>query len=111
MTTMTEELVTCDGCDREMSEALYDASEGLCDACMSLRFTCKECEELTLKAEAHATHKTLCESCGESRAEELRQEALDTAAEELRELVESIIGGEDLAAIKKALKALKRASK
>jgi peptide subunit release factor 1 (eRF1) len=111
MTTATADMTTCDGCEAEMTEALYDASEGLCDACMRLRFTCSECEELTLKTDAHATHKTMCESCGESKAEEERQEALDKAAEELRDLVEEVIGGEDLAVIKKALAALKRAAK
>jgi hypothetical protein len=109
--TMTEELLTCDGCEAEMTEARYDASEGLCDACMSLRFTCKECEELTLKTDAHPTRKSLCQDCGESKAEEERQEALDAAAEELRDLVESIIDGDDLAVVKRALASLKRVAK
>lgn len=105
---MTAEMTTCDGCEREMTEALHEASEGLCDACMRLRFVCEGCDELTLKADSHPTHRTLCPDCGESRAEEERQEALDAAADELRELVEEIIGGEDLEVIAGALKSLKR---
>jgi hypothetical protein len=101
-------MTACDDCEAEMTEALYDASEGLCDACMRKRFVCQGCEELTLKTEAHPTHGTLCQDCGESRAEELRQEAFDAAAEELRDLVESIIDREDLDAVRRALASLKK---
>jgi hypothetical protein len=106
--TETDDLVTCDGCDAEMSESLYDASNGMCDACHSRRFECRECNEITLKSDAHPTHKTLCESCGDSKVEADRQEALDKAADELRELAEAIIESDDLTAVRKALAALKK---
>lgn len=107
MTTMT----TCDLCDAEITEDQYDTAEGFCPSCLALHFQCKDCDERILRADAHPARKTLCQDCGESRAEEERQEALDAAAEELRELVESIIDSEDLAVIRKALAACKRASK
>jgi hypothetical protein len=111
MTTATEDMVTCDSCEREIEESTYDVNDGLCPACLARTFMCGECEERTLKAEVHAHFKNLCESCGESKAEEERQEALDAAAEELRELVESIIDGDDLAVVRKALATLKRVAK
>jgi hypothetical protein len=105
--TATCEMVTCDGCEAEMPEALYEACEGLCDACMRLRFVCSECEELTLKSDAHATHPAMCQDCGESKLEEEAAEMLDKAKDELDALVEGIKDSEDFAAICKAIRALK----
>ena len=106
--TMTDDMVTCDGCEAPMTESLYDASHGMCDRCHSKRFECRECREVTLKSDAHPTNRTLCQDCGDDRAEADRLEALDKGADTLRELAEAIIDSGDLAAVRKALAALKK---
>ena len=100
----------CGHCDAEVPEAEWEAGDGLCAACLAAHFSCKECGERTHRDDAHATVKAHCESCGDSVIEARHQEALDAAADELRELVESVIDSGDLAAIRKALKSLKRLS-
>jgi hypothetical protein len=108
MMTTADDLTTCDGCDAEMTEVLYEASEGLCDACMRKRLVCKECGELILKTDAHASHETLCQDCGESKDEEMAESELEAAKDELDELTEEIKGLDDIDAIRKAIKVLKR---
>ena len=112
-TTMdtTDDLVTCDGCDRPIPSAEYDAGDGLCPDCLALHFDCEGCGERTKKTDAHPDAPGLCSDCGAEALEARHQEALDTAADELRELVESIIDAEDLDAMTRAIEALKRLAK
>lgn len=105
---MTDDLVSCDLCERPIPAAEYDAGEGLCPACLALHFDCEACRERTLRTDAHAAVSGLCQSCGEEQIEARHAEALDAAADELRELAEAIIEREDLAAVRQAVTALKR---
>ena len=102
------EAMQCDGCEVEISVELYDANDGLCEACLAETFICKGCEGRTHKTDAHAVVKSRCEVCGDELLEERRQERLDAAAEAARDLLEAIIDLDDLAVVKKALSALKR---
>jgi hypothetical protein len=109
--TTAEDLVTCDECETEISEAVYDAGDGLCPTCLARTFVCEECSERVSKSDAHPDIAGLCESCGDSAIEAQHEERLDAAAETLRELVEEIIGNADLDVMARALKSLKRLSK
>jgi hypothetical protein len=102
------ETTTCDFCDGEITQAVYNAGDGLCQTCIDTTIVCEECSDRINKTDVHATHTTLCEGCGDSRAEELATETIDAARDEARELLESILEGEDLDAIRKAIKSLKR---
>jgi predicted RNA-binding Zn-ribbon protein involved in translation (DUF1610 family) len=109
-TTMdtTDDLVTCDGCDRPIPSAEYDAGDGLCPDCLAVHFDCPECGERTRRTDAHPDAPGLCPDCGAEALKARHQEALDTAADELRELAESIIDAEDLDAMTRAVEALRR---
>ena len=50
---------------------------------------------------------TLCESCGDTKDEEIVQERLDAAKEAAQEAFDAILDPDDLAVIAKALAALK----
>jgi hypothetical protein len=106
-----DDLVTCDGCDRPIRAAEYDRNDGLCPDCLALHFDCAGCGERTKKTDAHPDIPSHCHDCGAEALEALHQEALDTAADELRELVEAIIDADDLDAMTRALEALKRLAK
>jgi hypothetical protein len=101
-------MTTCDNCTREISEDQYDDHDGLCAECLAGTFTCEECGERTFQTDAHGLLKTMCESCGDQELEERRQERLDKAAEELRDLTEAIIDLDDFGTIRKAVAVLKR---
>jgi hypothetical protein len=107
-TTTTETTEECDHCSTELSEAQYEAGNGLCDACHALHATCSECDETTLKTDMHPVRKGLCESCGDSAIEAEYSAALDAAGDELQALVDELTGAEDLVVIRKAIAALKR---
>jgi hypothetical protein len=106
-----EETTACDFCDAEISQAVYDASEGICPACIATTMVCEECCDRIAKTDAYKTHTTLCEGCGDTKAEELASEALDAAKEELQDLVAEILESDDLDAITAALAALKQLTK
>lgn len=105
------DLATCDRCDAPISEADYDAGDGLCPACLALHFTCPECGERTERTAAHPDVPNHCRSCGNDIIETRHQEALDKAVDTLRDLVDSIIDAEDLETIEQAVKALKQLAK
>jgi hypothetical protein len=107
----TQEWTNCDDCLDSVTVDDYDAGDGLCPACLAKTFVCEECEERTSQTDAHKTHGTLCEGCGDSRAEELASEALDTAKEELQALVDEILEHDDINAITAAVAALKPLTK
>lgn len=107
----TAELVTCDECETEISEAVYDAGEGLCPTCLARTFQCEECGERTAKSDAHPDIVSLCQCCGDSAVEAQHEARLDAASDQLRDLVEEVIGLGDLDVIARALKSLKRLSK
>lgn len=106
--TMTGDLTdACDHCEYEMTAAQYDAGNGLCDACHGLHFECGECSERTLKTDVHATRPGLCQSCGDEAIEAEHQDALDAAKDDLQGLFDTLVDGEDLDKIRKAIEALK----
>jgi hypothetical protein len=105
------EMTECDHCHDEISQAAYDAGDGLCAGCAATTFICEGCEDRTYTEDAHATHGNLCQGCGDEAIETERTEALDAAKDEARELLEAIIDSEDLAAVKEALAALKKLQK
>jgi len=105
------ETSTCDFCEAEISQADYDAGDGLCPECIASTMVCEECSDRIAKTDAHTTHGMMCEGCGDSKAEELATEALDAAKEELQELVDELVGNDDLADILAAIKALKAITK
>jgi hypothetical protein len=102
------EWTNCDECLDSVTCADYDANDGLCAQCLAKTFVCEECEERTSQSDAHKTHTTLCEGCGDSKAEELATEALDAAKEALQELVDELVGLDDIDVLKRTIKALKR---
>jgi hypothetical protein len=112
MTTATSEteieMTTCDACECEITEEQHEDHDGLCPACLAETFICRDCEGRTLKTDAHATVKGHCEACGDAKLEDRRQERFDAAAESARDLLEALIDLDDLAAVKKAVAALKR---
>ena len=82
--TETEDvdLTQCDHCGEEFSQVAYDAAGAApCPGCAATTFICAECEDRTFTEDAHKTHSTLCESCGDSKDEEIAQERLDAAKE------------------------------
>jgi hypothetical protein len=101
----TQEWTNCDNCLDSLTVDDYDANDGLCAQCLASTFTCSECEERT---SAHKTHTTLCESCGDSKEEEIAQERLDAAKEAAQEAFDTILDTDDLAVILKALDVLKK---
>ena len=109
MTTEAEadELLTCGHCEAEIPESEWEAGDGLCAACLAAHFKCEVCGERTHRDDQHATMQAHCQCCGDEAVEAMHQEALDTAADQLRELTEALIDSEDLAAIANAVKLLK----
>ncbi|MFI5458976.1 MAG: hypothetical protein ACHRXM_26405 [Isosphaerales bacterium] len=105
------ETTTCDFCEAEISQAVYDAGDGLCQTCIATTLVCEECSDRIAKTDAHATHTTLCDGCGDAKAEELATEALDAAKEELQALVDELVGNDDIDAITAAVAALKALTK
>jgi hypothetical protein len=103
-----DEWTNCDECLESVTCDDYGANDGLCAACLAKTFVCEECEERTQKTDAHKTHGTLCEGCGDSKEEEIAQERLDAAKDSARETLEAILDLDDLAAALKALAALKK---
>jgi hypothetical protein len=103
-----EDLATCDHCGDVISQAAYDAGDGLCAGCVATTFLCEDCSDRTYTEDAHKTHSTLCESCGDTKDEEIAQERLDAAKEAAQEAFDAILDSDDLAVIAKALAALKR---
>ena len=109
--TTAEELITCDECETEISEAAYDAGDGLCPTCLARTFICEECSERTPKSDAHPDILSHCQCCGDSAIEAQHEARLDAASDQLRDLVEEVIGLSDLDVIAKAIKSLKRLSR
>jgi hypothetical protein len=105
--TEEAETVTCDGCEAEISVDLYDENDGLCPVCLAETFVCEGCEGRTHQDDARATVKTCCEACGDSRLETEKAEALEATGEELQELVDTLVGNDDLDVLKRAVQALK----
>ena len=103
-----DETTTCDFCEAEISQAEYD---GLCKHCTDTTIVCEDCCDRIDKTDAHKTHGTLCQGCGETKDEELATEALDAAKEELQELVDGLVGNDDIDAITAAVAALKQLTK
>ncbi|MFI5458966.1 MAG: hypothetical protein ACHRXM_26355 [Isosphaerales bacterium] len=101
-------MTPCDGCEAEITDEWYEANDGLCPACLAETFVCRGCEGRTHRTGAHSVVKTHCETCGDELLEERRQARHDKATEEARELLEAIIELDDLDAIFKAVKALKK---
>jgi hypothetical protein len=106
--TTETETVTCDGCEAEISVDLYDANDGLCPVCLAETFVCEDCAGRCHQSDAHPALKTYCEACGDSKLEAEAEEWLDALKDEARDLLEAIVESEDLDAITKAVKALKR---
>jgi hypothetical protein len=106
-----DEMTTCDFCEAEISQAEYDEHDGLCQHCTDTTIVCEECCDRINKADAHKTHGTLCEGCGDAKDEEAATEALDAAKEELHELVDELVGTDDIDAITAAVAALKSIAK
>jgi hypothetical protein len=106
------EWTNCDECLESITFEMHDANNGLCSKCKAAwdaaHAVCSECDDEFELSEMHATHTTLCEGCGDAKAEELATEALDAAKEELQELVDELVGNDDLADLLKAIKALKK---
>jgi hypothetical protein len=104
-----ETLGVCDHCDEWLTEAETLAYECECQACHDERwFTCTECESETETSDRHAKHQTMCESCGGSKEEELREEALDAAKSELDDLLDQVKDTDDQDVLRRAIKSLKR---
>jgi len=106
-----EETTTCDFCDGELDQAAHDAGDGLCQTCIDTTIVCEECCDRIAKTDAHATHATLCQGCGESKDEELATEILDAVKEQLQELVDQLVSTDDIDAITAAVAALKALTK
>jgi hypothetical protein len=101
-------MIPCDGCENEITDELYDANDGLCAKCLAKTFVCEECQERTARTDAHMTHGSLCEGCGDAKDEEIAEERLTAAKEAAQEAFDAILETGDLAVILKALAALKR---
>jgi hypothetical protein len=106
-----DDLVTCDECDWLITTAEYDRNDGFCPDCLALHFDCEECGERIRRTDAHPDVPGHCRDCGAEALEARHQEALERAADELRELVEAIIDAEDLDAMARAVDALRRLAK
>jgi hypothetical protein len=104
------EMTECDHCGGAISQAAYDAGDGLCAGCADTTFICEGCEDRTYHEDAHAAHGNLCQGCGDDAIETERTEALDAAKDEARTLLEAIIDADDLVMVKKVLDALKKLS-
>lgn len=59
------EMTTCDNRGDEISLDRYDGHEGLCEGFVATTFICVECSNRTYTEDAHKTHSTMCESCGD----------------------------------------------
>jgi hypothetical protein len=102
----------CDDCEEEILDALYEANDGRCEACKLLydttHFVCVDCGEECEDADRSSAFYARCQSCEDTRAEEAAAEALEAAQSELRELTEALCDGDDIDAIRRAVKALNR---
>jgi hypothetical protein len=105
------ETTTCDYCSAEISQAEYDEHDGLCKHCTDTTLVCEECSDRIDRTDAHKTHATLCQGCGETKTEDLATEALAAAKDELQELVDEILEHDDIDAITAAVAALKPLTK
>jgi hypothetical protein len=98
--------LTCQACNREITEAEYDENDGWCNHCHDLNhFQCDDCEDVYSIEDRHGEHTDCCEGCGCERN--------DKVSEQLRELVEAIIGKAEgkgnHAKVRKAIEVLKAA--
>jgi hypothetical protein len=108
-TETDDEAFYCE-CGAVMTDDEIENNPGAqCDKCHAAsHFTCSECDDEHELSDAHSTKKGMCESCGDDAIETERTEALDAAKEELQELVDELVGNDDIDAITAAVKALKR---
>jgi hypothetical protein len=108
--TDEDDACTCITCSAILPDDHDDDSYGEeCEACYAKsHFYCLECESDYELEERSPKNACLCQSCQETKDEEIAAERLEAAKEAAQEAFDAILETEDLAVILKAMAALKR---